>query len=826
MPGPPSTETAAAKASGDAALDGFQPYIPASKSVPELTPSALVLGALLGIIFGASSLYLFLKVGMTVSASIPVAVLAITIFRWGSKAFGLRQATILENNIVQTTGSAGESIAFGVGATMPALLIMGYNMEPMRVLMVSVLGGVLGILMMIPLRRAFVVKQHGALKYPEGTACAKILEAGERGGASAKTVFAGFGLAFLYQVLMEAFGLWTKEPSKAITGVKGYDKAVLTGEVSPALLGVGYIIGPRIAATMVGGGFLTSLVLIPAIAFFGQGATEPIPPVTSATINEMAPGDIGRTYVRYIGAGAVAAAGIISMLRALPLILSSITGSLGALRGGVGDTGEATGIKRTERDLPLSFVAIGALALVAVIALSDMIPTNTAGRIAGAAMIVVFGFLFVTVSSRLTGEIGSSSNPISGMTIATLLLTCLIFYLLTWVGAEYRITALSIAAVVCIASSNGGTTSQDLKTGFLVGATPSKQQWAIIVGAITSALVIGFVLSWLNTVYTDVTAEAKYLPTATAPVASLTDTYTHQDKSYKVWWVTQAQPGAEPGKYLVDPETGKGAFRVDPGIGGVVTTRVDGTPATKFNPPQPALFATIIDGIMTGKLPWGLILLGAGLAIVLQLTGASALAFAVGVYLPLSTTFPIFIGGLVRLVVDKLKKTSEADSDSSPAVLMSSGLIAGGSMAGILMAALAVMPLAKDYFSTDALPASRADVATLADSKPGPDQAEYKVWSYAPSGPESEGEPGTYLVDATGQAKYRVVTGTFLDLSKQLGFPRDWHERPIPAIAAFFVLVAALLWTGLRARPAVVDSLEYADTSTHTQSITRRSQST
>jgi putative OPT family oligopeptide transporter len=779
----------------------FEPYVPPEKEMPELTVSAVALGAILGIIFGASSLYLFLKVGMTVSASIPVAVLAITIFRWGSKAFGLRRATILENNIVQTTGSAGESIAFGVGATMPALMILGYNMDPMRVLMVSVLGGVLGILMMIPLRRAFIVKQHGSLKYPEGTACAKILEAGERGGASAKTVFVGFGIAFLYQSLMKAFNLWAEIPAKAIERIPGYSKAVISCEASPALLGVGYIIGPRIAATMVGGGLLTSLVLIPAIAYFGQSSTAPIAPAAKALIRDMDTPDIFSNYVKYIGAGAVAAAGIISMFRALPLIISSATGSIAALRSGVG----AGGSGRTERDLPMSFVAIGSLALVALIAFSDMIPTNTTGRIVGAIMIVLFGFLFVTVSSRLTGEVGSSSNPISGMTIATLLLTCLIFFLLGWVGPEYRVTALSIAAVVCIASSNGGTTSQDLKTGFLVGATPSKQQWGIIAGAITSALVIGFVLSWLNGVYTDVTPEAKYLPTASAPVESLTETQDHQGKRYKVWWVTKTQEGAEPGKYLVDAETGKAAYRVDPGIGGVVTTRVDGTPATKFNPPQPALFATIIDGIMTGQLPWGLVLLGAGLAIVLQLTGASALAFAVGVYLPLSTTFPIFVGGLVRYVVDKIRRTSEAESDSSPAVLMSSGLIAGGSMAGILIAALAVMPLAKDYFSTDTLPTGAAPAAELTESKAGPDGATYKVWNLAQANEATGGEPGNYLVDDAGVAKYRVVTGISLDLSKQLGFPRDWLDRPLPAVAAFSILILVLLWTGLRARPAVVE---------------------
>lgn len=776
----------------------FEPYVPSSSEIPELTWSAVLLGCLLGIVFGASSLYLFLKVGMTVSASIPVAVLAITIFRWLSTGFGLRRATILENNVVQTAGSAGESIAFGVGATMPALLILGYNMEPMRVLMVSVLGGVLGILMMIPLRRAFIVKQHGVLKYPEGTACAKILEAGERGGANARTVFVGFGIAFVYQLLMEAFKLWTKEPSHAIEGIPGYAKAILTCEVAPALLGVGYIIGPRIASVMVGGGLLTSLVLIPAIAYFGQGALAAIPPATKP-IDTLGVGDLFRNYARYIGAGAVAAGGIISMIRSMPLIAGSIAGSIRALRGGA-----AAAAGRTEKDLPFSFVVLGTLGLVAVIASSRMIPTDTPGRVAGAIMIVLFGFLFVTVSSRLTGEIGSSSNPISGMTIATLLMTCLIFYLLSWVGPEYQVTALSIAAVVCIASSNGGTTSQDLKTGYLVGATPSKQQWAIIAGAVSSALVIGFVLSWLNSVYTDITPEARYLPTAIAPVSELQETQEHEGKTYKVWWLSEPREGAERGKYLVDVETGKAAYRVDPGIGGVVRTRVNGTPATKFNPPQPDLFATIIQGIMGGKLPWALVILGAGLAIVMQLAGVSALAFAVGVYLPLSTTFPIFLGGLVRAVVDRMKKTSAAESDSSPAVLMSSGLIAGGSMAGILVAGLAAFSdqLARDFFSSDALPSTVAQAEMLGEDKAGPDGMTYKVWNHESPAPGEEA--GTYLVDASGQAKFRVVRESVLDLSKQLGFPRDWQERPLPALAAFSVLIAALLWVGLRAKPAVV----------------------
>jgi putative OPT family oligopeptide transporter len=685
---------AAAESQGTRDASGaliHRPYVPDSAQIPEFTLSAVVLGAVLGIIFGASSLYLFLKVSMTVSASIPVAVLAITIFRAFSRALGTRRATILENNIVQTAGSAGESLAFGVGATMPALMILGYNLEPARVMLVAVLGGVLGILMMIPLRRAFIVKQHGTLPYPEGTACAKILIVGEQGGSSAKTVFLGFGLAFVYQVMMQAMQLWAEIPSKAIAGIRGYSNAVVTGEASPTLLGVGYIIGTRIACVLVGGGILAALVITPAISFFGAGWTQPLYPGTKL-IRDMDPGDIYRSYVRYIGAGAVAAGGIISMFKAMPMIISSIAGGLRDLRSS--DTPKST--SRTQRDLPLWIVGVGSLLLVAVIASSSLIETDLVGRIVGAAMIVLFGFMFVTVSSRLTGEIGSTSNPISGMTIATLLLTCLIFVVLGWVGEQYRMAALSIAAIVCIASSNGGTTSQDLKTGYLVGATPRAQQLAILVGAVTSAVVIGFTLLLLNDVYTDVTDDAQYLPTIAAPLPTLTQQEAGPDgRSYKVWWVTDAVPGAEPGKYLVDPDTGRTRYRIDPGIGGIVKTRADGSAATKFTPAQPTLFAVIIDGIMKGRLPWSLVILGVFLAVVMQLCGVSALAFAVGVYLPLSTTVPIFFGGLVRAVVDRVKKKTPEESDSSPAVLMASGLIAGGSIAGILMAVREIVPAIK-----------------------------------------------------------------------------------------------------------------------------------
>jgi putative OPT family oligopeptide transporter len=683
----PHTLAESARKPGDPGENGFQPYIPDKADLKELTWPAVVLGSLLGVVFGASSLYLFLKVGMTVSASIPVAVLAITIFRGLSRAFGFRRATILENNIVQTAGSAGESISFGVGAAMPALMLLGYELEWSRVMLVAVLGGLLGILMMIPLRRAFVVKQHGVLPYPEGTACAKVLIVGEQGGSNAQLVFSGFGLGFIYQILMQALKLWPPEWQKDIAGIPGYNKAVVSIEPSPVLLGVGYIIGPRIASVMVAGGLTAALLLVPLIAYFGEQLPNILPP-GQRRIAELSAGAISSQYVRYIGAGAVAAGGILSMINALPLIVASVTGSLRDMRSGKGGHGED--VARTERDLPMPVVFYGSLGLVIVIAASHLIPTGLVGRLIGGALIVLFGFLFVTVSSRITGVIGSSSNPISGMTIATLLLTCLIFVLMGWVGPEFRITALSIAGVVCIASSNGGTTSQDLKTGFLVGATPWKQQVAILIGALISAVVMGGTLLLLNWTKTTVTSEPSELPAVKAPASELKGTEAGPDgRSYRVWWVTEPRPGVQPGKYLVD-EAGQVAYLVDFGIGGRLTRTANGTPIEKFNPPQPRLFATLIEGIMARRLPWGLVILGAVLAVVMQMCGVSALAFAVGVYLPLATTLPIFVGGAFRGFVDWARRFTPEEADTSPGTLMSTGLIAGGSLAGIIVALLVV----------------------------------------------------------------------------------------------------------------------------------------
>ncbi len=707
MAAPPTTERKPLPTTG-AATGGstYQPYVPANVEMPEFTWSAVTAGVVLGILFGTSSLYLVLKVGMTVSASIPVAVLSITLFRVMSKVFRLRPATILENNIVQTTGSAGESIAFGVGVTIPALLLLGHDMSIVRVMTVGSLGGLLGILMMIPLRRAFIVQQHDKLRYPEGTACADVLIVGEEGGATARTVFAGFGLAFVHKFAMVAMGLWPEVVSiplfTASKGLrptidsKGLRGGVMAGELAPELLGVGYIIGPRVASIMMSGGVLAYLVLVPLVMLFGGGLTRPLAPATDALIRDMGVKDVRDAYIVYIGAGAVAAGGIISMFQALPMIISSLRGALGDLAAGSGGKNSGAKVPRTERDLPLWLVLGGSIGLVVALAATPALGLGLSFKgLMGAVCIVFFGFLFVTVSSRLTGEIGSSSNPISGMTVATLLLTCLAFLMFGHVGKAATLTALTVAAVVCIAASNGGTTSQDLKTGFLVGSTPRSQQIAILIGALTSALVIGVTLQLLNDAGTVYSKRREYLPRVTInDVAELTDRehaggeYAGKDGVlYHVLHAGEGEiKGVPAGKYLVD-DNGRIAYFVDPAINGKLKQRDDGTEVTgKFDAPKTRLMAVIIDGILNGKLPWELVLIGALIAIVLELAGVPSLPFAVGVYLPISTSAPIFVGGLVRFVVDRVKRKHE--DESSPAVLLSSGYIAGGSIAGVLIAFL------------------------------------------------------------------------------------------------------------------------------------------
>ena len=688
----------------------FKPYIPASANLPEFTIRALVMGVILGMVFGASSLYLVLKVGLTVSASIPVAVIAITFFRLFNK-MGFKDSTILENSITQTAGSAGESIAFGLGVTMPAILILGFDLEISRVALVAVLGGLLGILLMIPMRRAMIVESHGILKYPEGTACAEVLKAAatdssraaagensnphaqDEAGKRAAIIFGGFGVGLLYKVINVAFKGW-KDTPEMVFGAP-LKAGSIGAEVSPELLGVGYIIGPKIASVMAAGGVMSYLLLIPMIKFFGDSLTIPVSPGVKL-ISEMSPHDVRSAYVLYIGAGAVAAGGLISLVRAMPTIWRSLSAGLSGIGKGAENL-KATRL-RTDQDIPMKWVVIGALAIIAVITAATPLHMN----LLGALLILVFGFLFATVSSRLTGEIGSSSNPISGMTVATLLFTCLIFLIMGWTGGQYYVTALSVGAIVCIAASNAGTTSQDLKTGYLLGSTPRLQQYAILAGALSSALILGPILLKLNDAGTVYVPIAQVAPGLATDVSKLTDTaqlqgpQAEQDKgSYKIWHKTDTA-GGPAGKYMVD-NAGHAVYLIDPGINGAYNKRPDGTEVKKYDAPKAVLMSYIIKGILDQQLPWTLVLFGVMIAVVLEMSGIPSLAFAVGVYLPLSSSAPLFIGGMIRWLVDKRNSKLEhnknmsveeqqAAGDSGSGTLLASGYIAGGALGGIVIA--------------------------------------------------------------------------------------------------------------------------------------------
>jgi putative OPT family oligopeptide transporter len=594
---------------------GFQPYVPASQSPAEFTAKAIVLGVLFGLLFGASTVYLGLRAGLTVSASIPIAVLAISVLK------RLGGSTILENNIVQTIGSAGESVAGGVVFTIPALIFLLPDgpkyFSYTQITMLAFAGGILGVLMMVPLRRALIVKEHGILPYPEGTACAEVLVAGERGGQLATLVFSGLGIGALWKSLSWTFNIFRQEIGHSLAKTSQFPNATLNVDISPEYMGVGYVIGPRIAGTMFAGGVLSWLVLLPLLSLLGAAITTPFPPIhpnfanNPATgmpflISEMSPGQIWSAYIRYIGAGAVLAAGLITLTRTLPTIISSAREGL----KGFG-TGAAGAQLRTERDVPITVVLVGSLLLAIFLAVTPGLPTQ--GNVLVSILIIFFGFFFATVSSRITGLIGSSSNPISGMTIATLIITCMIFVALGWTGDVYGPVALSVGAIVCIAAANAGNTSQDLKTGYIVGATPKYQQMGLAIGVVTSAFIIGMTVLYMHQVF---------------------------------------------------------------GIGSA------DVPA-----PQATLMATLIKGLLSQNLPWGLVLVGVFIAVTLELCGIHSLSFAVGAYLPIATTAPIFFGGLVRWWVER-KTGEKSESDLSSGTLFSSGLIAGGSLAGILYAIL------------------------------------------------------------------------------------------------------------------------------------------
>lgn len=716
---PMNTDMGSSGGAADASAN-FKPYVSAETEMTESTIGAIVLGSILGIVFAAASVYAGLKVGLTTSASIPIGVLSITIL----KAFG--KSTILKNNIVQTTGSAGESLAAGVAFTLPSLLLMGFEMDAVRITLIALLGGILGTLMMIPLRQSLIVKEHGKLPYPEGTACAQVLIVGEKGGSSAKSLFAGLFFGGLWAYLGRIGRLFAEVPQWMLDNLqwKGKVVALFKGgsfsfETNPVLLGTGYIIGWRTSFIMLAGGVLSYLVLIPAVKFFGPDITSPLltdgngQPIPASA---MSPGQIRNTFVLYIGAGAVAAGGLISLAKAMPTILGAFVRGLGGLGGARGAT-----VKRTDRDLPMSVVLLGCVVLVLAIWAPNwafeqgMIERDVLGiNWLSAIVIVLFGFFFTTVSSRITGEIGSSSNPISGMTVATLLITCLLFVALGWTGISYKEMALCTAALVCVAASNGGATSQALKCGHLLGATPRKQQIAITWGVITSAAVIGFTLMFLNDNYTSyhkfdskgfVASEATFAQfEAEGRGAEIHLEKAHREFRGKQWdmlFVRRAQPDPKDatlvavpvGRYLT--ENGALIYREDPGVCGTETVQlaedgktVERNIGAKLDAPKARLFQMIIDGVLEGTLPWELVLIGVFIAIMMELCGVPALAFAVGVYLPISTSSSIFLGGLVRKWADKRTKLTESEQESSPGVLFSSGLIAGGALVAILSAAL------------------------------------------------------------------------------------------------------------------------------------------
>jgi putative OPT family oligopeptide transporter len=673
--------------SSTAPAEDFRPFVDADTSLTEFSIRAVILGALFGILFGAVSVYVGLRAGLTVSASIPIAVLSISILRM----FG--RSTILENNIVQTTGSAGESLAAGVIFTLPALIFLGFPLEYTRIFMLALLGGWLGVLFMIPLRRQLVVKEHGALSFPEGTACADVLVAGERGGSFASRVFWGLGLGGVYTFLMNSVGAWPGQPEYQPRWLPGASfRAAITSEY----LGVGYIIGPRVAGILFAGGVFSWLVLMPAIKFFGSLAPHLALYPSTVPIPQMSPDQLWSSYVRPMGAGAVAAAGLITLVKTIPTIVSALTAGLKDVRS---ERGATAGGTRTERDLPITFLVFGSIGIIVLMWLMltfRPIPgarTGLFSNLLAALIVVTFGFLFVTVASRISGLIGNSSNPVSGMTIATLMATCAVFLMAGWKQPPYAVLALTIGGVVCIASAIAGATSQDLKTGFLVGATPVWQQIGLIIGVTVSTVAVGGTLILMNK------GLAQYNPVdipinirQLASGASIENqNYSYQGKSYVL--VNAIGSATIPdGKYLYDPSAGK-----------ITVQWVQGIGSDQAAAPQARLMATVINGILNQRLPWRLVLLGVFLVIAVELLGIRSLPFAVGSYLSIATTMAIFAGGLVRWLAERgQEKTSASESEVSPGSLYASGLIAAGGVFGLLAIIFKLMEdkhwMPKDFF--------------------------------------------------------------------------------------------------------------------------------
>ena len=653
----------------------FEPFIAPQETVAEFSVRAVILGALFGILFGAVSVYVGLRAGLTVSASIPIAVLSISILR----AFG--RSTILENNIVQTTGSAGESLAAGVIFSLPALIFLGYGSQftYWRIFPLALLGGWLGVLFMIPLRPQLIVKEHGNLSFPEGTACSDVLVAGERGGSFAGRVFWGLGLGGVYTFCMNTLGMWPGQPDYQPSWLPGASfRAAITSEY----LGVGYIIGPKVAGILFAGGIVSWILIMPAIKFFGQLAgNTPIYPST-IPIPQMTPDDLWRSYIRPMGAGAVAAAGLITLLRTTPTILSALRSGLKDLRA---QRSGAPLSGRTERDMPISIVILGSAVIIAmmwVLLTFRPIPgaqTHWYQNIFAAVFVVIFGFLFVTVASRISGLLGNSSNPISGMTIATLMATCAVFLVSGWTAPNYAVLALTIGGVVCIASAIGGATSQDLKTGYLVGATPYWQQVGLLIGVTVSTIAVGGTLALMNRglekfVPVNIPVNVQSLPTG---VKIEKPSFSYGGKNY-ILLNALGSSTIPDGEYLYSAGTQKIEIQWVEGIG-----------SAQAAAPQARLMATVISGILTRRLPWRLVLMGVALVVAIEMLGVRSLAFAVGSYLSIATTAAIFAGGMVRWLAELgEEKKSDAESEVSPGSLYASGLIAAGGVFGLLAIAL------------------------------------------------------------------------------------------------------------------------------------------
>jgi OPT family oligopeptide transporter len=629
----------------------FKPYISPEQRIPEFTVKSVLFGSLFGILFGASTVYLALKAGLTVTASIPIAVIAITLGR------KILKTTILENNIIQTTGSAGESIAAGVVFTLPGFLFLSPGQDGvsigeayfdyLTILILAAFGGMLGTLMMVPLRRSLIVKEHGTLPYPEGTACASVLQAGEKGGVFAQTAFAGMGIAMAYALMQKVFHVIAEVPAYITSQTNKYwPSAATRGEITPEYLGVGYIIGPRISGILVAGSVLAWWAITPLLSTLIHPDTIALQLVKLGNLASLdTPGGYGnwdpqthtfgsyadaiyRAYIRQIGAGAVAAGGFITLIKTIPTIVSSFRESMGSLK----DKGQ-TSVLRTEDDLSFKFVIIGSIALVLITAMlpSNIMPGDSVlQKLFIGLLIVIFGFFFVTVSSRIVGLVGTSNNPISGMTIATLMGTCLIFTSIGWSGKFYEPLALVVGGMICIAASNAGGTSQDLKTGFIVGATPRYQQLALFIGAIVSSIAIGGIVRILDTPTPEMLAQG-----------------------------------------------------IEHAIG-----------SDKYPAPQATLMATLARGILSFNLDWQFVMVGVFIAITMELCGIKALAFAIGLYLPLSTTLPIFAGGAVKGYVDwraERKGEKAQDDELGRGSLFATGLIAGGALTGVIVAILAVL---------------------------------------------------------------------------------------------------------------------------------------